>query len=586
MNLQHKRSHWSRWVAYIAVFALIAAACGGDDAPTATTAAEAPATTAAEAPATTAAEAPTTTAAPMEEAEELRPVPTLRITTKTAAEGPPRYEQARLIAESWTAGGVPAEIEPVDSSELGRRGFTVKDFDVYIIIYDPTTDRLDPENFLARFTTAKAVINGSNLSGYTNPAYDDLYQAQVNATSFDERVAAVHEMQQLLFDHQPVAPFIHIVIGGAYNSADWTNFVKSVGTPVYHFWNAISLTPVGHSDPLVIGVTSGADTLNPVVAATSEAAGTIAHMYDPLLRIGPDGDLVNWAASDYSIDGATVSVTLRDGMTFHDGEPVTGEDVAFTFNYLVEKESPLYGGRLGPVESVTADGNNVEITLSAPNAAFATTALAQVPILPEHIWSAIDDPGAFANDEPVGSGPFKFESRALGEDLRLAAHADHFSPPAASGLIWAVFGSLDGLLAAIETQEIDVLGDFVSLTQLSLLQGVEGVAIESNTGHGVNALHYNMRREPFCDLHMRTALSLLVPTEDMIDIVYEGVAAVSNGIIAPPLWANPDVGPVPYDPDAARSHLEAAGYVFGDDGTLYYPPSDADNRDMSFCASS
>ena len=55
-------------------------------------------------------------------------------------------------------------------------------------------------------------------------------------------------------------------------------------------------------------------------------------MYDPLLRIGPDGDLVNWAASDYSIDGATVSVTLRDGMTFHDGEPVTGEDVAFTFN--------------------------------------------------------------------------------------------------------------------------------------------------------------------------------------------------------------------------------------------------------------
>ena len=573
MNQQYKRRSWSRWVLCIAVLALIAAACGSDE-PAATTAA--PATTAAEAPAPTEAADPT---------EGLREVPTLRIITKTAAEGPPRYEQARLIAESWTAAGITAEIEPVESSELGRRGFTVKDFDVYIIIYDPTTDRLDPENFLARFTTGKAVENGSNLSGYTNPAYDDLYQAQVNATSFDERLTAVHEMQQLLSDDQPVAPFIHIVIGGAYNSADWTNFVKSVGTPVYHFWNAISLTPTGGPEPLVIGVTSGADTLNPVVAATSEAAVTIAHMYDPLLRIGPDGDLVNWAASDYSIDGATVSVTLREGMTFHDGEPVTGDDVAFTFNYLVEKESPLYGGRLSPVESVTANGNNVEITLSAPNAAFVTTALAQVPILPEHVWSAIDDPSAFANDDPVGSGPFKFESRALGEDLRLAAHTDHFSPPAAPGLVWAVFGSLDGLLAAIETQEIDVLGDFVSLTQLSLLEGVEGVAIESNTGHGVNALHYNMRREPFCDKHMRIALSYLVPTEDMVDIVYEGVAAVSNGIIAPPLWANPDVGPVPYDPDAARAHLETAGYVFGDDGTLYYPPADADNRDMSFCAS-
>ena len=407
----------------------------------------------------------------------------------------------------------------------------------------------------------------------------------MNATSFDERLAAVHEMQQLLHDHQPVAPFIHIVIGGAYNSADWTNATKSVGTPVYHFWNAIGLTPVGDPEPLVIGLTSGAQTLNPVVAATSEAAVTISHMYDPLLRIGPDGDLVHWAASDYSIDGSTISVTLRDGMTFHDGEAVTGEDVAFTFNYLVEKESPLYGGRLSPIESVTADGNNVEITLSAPNAAFATTALAQVPILPEHVWSAIDDPSSFANDEPVGSGPFKFESRALGEDLRLAAHADHFSPPAAPSLVWVVFGSLDGVFAALEAGEIDVLGDFVSLTQLSILEGAEGIAIESNTGHGVNALHYNMRREPFCDLHMRLALSLLVPTEDMIDIVYEGVAAASNGIIAPPLWANPDLDGVPYDPDGARAHLEAAGYVFGDDGTLYYPPSDADNRDMSFCAS-
>ncbi len=569
MSSRYKRKGRSFWVVYLAAFALIWAACGAEE-ETATTAA-----------ATTA--APAATEAPM--AEELRPVPTLRIITKTAAEGPPRYEQARLIAESWTAAGIPSEIEPVESSELGRRGFSVKDFDVYIIIYDPTTDRLDPENFLARFTTAKAVEDGSNLSGYTNPVYDELYQAQVNATTFDERLGAVHEMQQLLRDHQPVAPFIHIVIGGAYNSADWTNFTKSVGTPVYHFWNAIGLTPAGEPEPLVIGITSGAQTLNPVVAATSEAAVTIAHMYDPLLRIGPDGDLVNWAASDYSIDGATVNVTVRDGMTFHDGEPVTGEDVVFTFNYLVEKESPLYGGRLSPVDSVTADGNSVEITLSAPNAAFATTALAQVPILPQHIWSAIDDPSQFANDEPVGSGPFRFESRALGEDLRLAAHTDHFSPPVAPGLVWVVFGSLDGLFAALETGEIDVLGDFVSLTQLSILEGVEGVAIESNTGHGVNALHYNMRREPFCDAHMRIALSYLVPTDDMIDIVYEGVAAASRGIIAPPLWAHPDLEQVPYDVDAARGHLESAGYVFGDDGTLYYPPSDADNRDMSFCAS-
>ena len=98
--------------------------------------------------------------------QELRPVETIKILTLTAAEGPARFEQARLIAESWQAAGIPAEIEP--GRQIGKRGFAAKDFDIYIIIYDPTTDRLDPENFLARFITAKAVDNGSNLSGYVN----------------------------------------------------------------------------------------------------------------------------------------------------------------------------------------------------------------------------------------------------------------------------------------------------------------------------------------------------------------------------------------------------------------------------------
>lgn len=512
--------------------------------------------------------------------QELRPVETIKILTLTAAEGPARFEQARLIAESWQAAGIPAEIEP--GRQIGKRGFAAKDFDIYIIIYDPTTDRLDPENFLARFITAKAVDNGSNLSGYVNPAYDELYKAQVNATSFDARVAAVHEMQQLLIDDQPAAPFIHIVIGGAYNSADWTGFTKSVGTPVYHFWNAIGLTPVGDPKPLVIGITSEALTLNPVAAATSEARVTLTHIYDPLMRVGPDGALVNWAAEDVALDENTVTVKLREGMTFHDGEPVTGDDVAFTFQYLVDKESPLYAGRLSPVESVSADGNTVVITLSAPNAAFATTALAQVPILPEHIWSAIDDPTAFANDQPVGSGPFKFVSRALGQDLRLAAHADHFSPPAAPGLVWATFGSLDALLAAVETKEIDVLGNFVSLRQLAILDGVEGVTVEQNPSHGVNLLHYNMRLDRLCDRHMRKALSYLIPTEDMIDIVYEGGAVASSGIIAPPLWAKPGLEPIPYDVDAALAELSAAGYVMKD-GKLHYPPAGADNRVLDNC---
>lgn len=510
--------------------------------------------------------------------EDLEAVPTIRLLTKTAADDPARFEQGRLIVEAWQDAGIPAELEPVDSAEIGRRGFAVKDFDVYLIAYDPTTDRLDPDNFLARFSSSTAQEDGSNLSGYTNSTYDELYDAQLSAATEEERRDAVLQMQQMLHEQQPGAPFLHVLMGGAYNSAEWTNFTQSVGTPVYHFWNSIGLTPNDSAQPLVIGITSEAQTLNPVTAATTEAGIPLSHIYDSLLRVDEEGALVNWAAQDVAVDGETITVTLRDGMTFHDGEAVTADDVAFSFDYLTQNESPLFAGRLGTVENVKADGNAVVITLASPNASFMTTALAQVPILPEHIWAQIDDPAAFANESPVGSGPFQFESRSLGAELRVSAFADHFSPPNAPGIVWATFGSLDAEIGALEAGEIDMLGDFVSLAQISNLEDAAGVTVLSEPSHGVNLLHYNMRREPFGDRHFRRALSHLIPVEDIIEVVFDGQGQPAASVIATPLWRDDSLGPFGYDPDRAREELEAAGYVFGDDGTLYFPPADNDNR--------
>lgn len=569
MSKLHRNRFGARWLVLLAAVALVVAACDtsetSDD--TSTTAASS----------TAAAPTPTTVA----DTAGLRPVETIKLLTKTAADDPARYEQARLIAEAWSSAGIPAEIEPVANVEIGRRGFSSKEFDVYLIQYDPTIDRLDPENFLARFWSEKAVDDGSNLSGYRNSTYDDMYLAQANATSQDDRLDIVHEMQQLLAQDVPAAPYLSILLAGVYNSADWTGFTKStVGSPVYSIWNALSLTSKGEPEYIVVSITEEAQDLNPVTAAQSQVEIPLSYMYDSLLRVGPDGELVNWAAEEVTIDGTSVSVTLREGMVFHDGEPVTGEDVAFSFAYLAEKESPLYAGRLSPIESITVDGNNVEITLSAPNAAFPTTALAQVPILPMHIWSGIDDPASFVNDHPIGSGPFKFESRRLGTELRVAANTDHFNPPSAPGLAWAVFGSLDASIGAVERGEVDILGDFVSTTQVAALEGIDGVTIESNISHGSNLLHYNMRIESLSDAYMRRALTYLVPSQDMIDIVYEGEGVLVGSIILTPLWNDTSLLPVETSVDLALAELAKAGYVFGEDGTLYYPPDGSDNRDL------
>ena len=109
---------------------------------------------------------------------------------------------------------------------------------------------------------------------------------------------------------------------------------------------------------------------------------------DPLAaKVPPEVEPEPWAASDITfVDDTTVEVTLREGMTFHDGEPVTAADVAFTLDFLSAIESPAFASRLTGLESVEAvDDLTVTIRLAEPSAAFPTVALAAVPILPRHV---------------------------------------------------------------------------------------------------------------------------------------------------------------------------------------------------------
>ena len=514
----------------------------------------------------------------VEDVEGLRPVEPFTVLTKTAADDPRRFEEARLIVEAWQAAGIPAELEAVDSAEVSERGFANKEFDTYLIAYDPTLERLDPDDFLSRFWSGTAESDGSNLSGYRNDEYDELYLGQLRAGTDEERMDFVREAERLLSEEQPAAPYLRQTIGSAYNSGDWTGAVSALGNPVYHIWNSLQMRPTGDRRTLVVGVIAETQTLNPVTATTSEAAITLSHIYDSLVRIGPEGEPVDWAASDVQVEGSTVEVTLRDGMTFHDGRPVTGEDVAFTIDYLLENEAPLYAAKLDGVTSTSVEGDTVTIKLDSPSASFVPTALATVPILPKHVWEGVD-PADFANDQPVGSGPFAFESRKLGASLELQAFEDHFQPPEADGIIWATFGSIDAEIGALQQGEIDILGDFLSVSQLDALKDADRVTVQEETSHGWNGVHFNMRREPFNDLHFRRALAALIPVDDIREIVLRGGGEPTSTVLAEQLpWHDTELEDLSRELEAATQEMEEAGYVIGSDGTLYYPPEGEDNR--------
>ncbi|MQA80264.1 MAG: hypothetical protein GEV10_17570 [Streptosporangiales bacterium] len=507
-------------------------------------------------------------------------VPAIRLLTKTAAEDPRRYEQTRLIAERWKTAGIPAQLTPVRGTELTRRAFTSKDFDAFVVTYDPTPERLDPDDFLRRFTTANATEAGSNNSGFANASYDKYYAAQRSATTEKERRTAVFAAQKLLYEQQPARPFAHLAIAGAYRSDRWANIEKAAGNPVFNIWNSIGAKPTTGRRNLVVGTIAEPPTLNPVALDTTEALLPLSHVYDSLVRIGPDGNLRNWAADDITENGETVTARLRPGMRFSDGSPVTAADVAFTIDYLVEEKSPLFGPKLEEVESVKTSGRTITITLKAPSAAFVSTVLSQMPILPKHVWRKVQDPTTYANASPVGSGPFSFASRNLGSELRFTANRSHFFAPRIDGLTMAVLGSFDAEVGALGRGDIDMIGDQQSVAQLKTIQNKPDIAIVKTDSFGWSGVHYNMRGAPFDDLHFRRALSYLVPVQDIIDIALDGQGRPAGSVIAPSLreWYDPSLEPYPYDPQAAMKELRKAGYAFDEDGVLYYPAKDADRR--------
>lgn len=501
------------------------------------------------------------------------PVPTIQLLTKTAANDPSRFELSRMIVEAWQEAGIDAELLPVDDAQLNARTFTGKDYDAFVVSYGPTPERLDPDNLLSRFQSDGATDAGSNVSMFVDPGYDAAYLEQNQAGDAETRRAAVEEAQRILYDEVPVVPLIYPVVGAAYRSDRWEGIEAAVGYPLFNVWNATSATPLDDRDTLVVGTVFDPPTLNPVLVDTLESQIPLSLVYDTPLAIDADGETVERAAESVEVSGTEVTLTLRDGMTFSDGAPVTGADLAFTVEYLRDTAAPLYAAGLSGVSGVVADGQTVTITLAAPAAAFTDVTLTQLPILPRHAWSAVADPTTFTNDAPVGSGPFVLEQRRIGESLSFAARPDHYDAPVVDRLELAILGSFEAGISALTSGEIDLYDDVQPATQYQSLKETDGVTVVETQSHGWRGLHLNTSRAPFDDRAFRVALRSLVPYDDLVDVVMEGAAEPGGSVIAPSLeqWHDPGLAPFEYDAGAAMEALADAGYAFGPDGRLYYP---------------
>jgi len=334
-------------------------------------------------------------------------------------------------------------------------------------------------------------------------------------------------------------------------------------------------------------ITGDEGTLNPYTYITGFPGWNLLMLqYDSLMQIDIDGVPQPWLASsvETSEDGLVYSIELVDGITWHDGEPLTADDVAFTVEYFTTNPAASRFARdLNSVEGAEATGDlSVEITLTAPNPSFPLRALADVPIIPEHIWADVTTPEEhqFEDVSNVGTGPYRITEYSANQSYTLEANPDYFrGAPAVDELVLVLFADDAGALAAMNSGEVDVIFGQVAPEQIELLGAQEGIEILQGPEYTNQLLNYDAQLPPFDDVVVRQAMSMAIDRQDLVDTVFLGAATAGNAG-----WTHPDspaFNPAietTFDVGAANSLLDDAGYEDSDgDGVREY-----DGQPMSF----
>lgn len=316
---------------------------------------------------------------------------------------------------------------------------------------------------------------------------------------------------------------------------------------------------------------SDESTLNPYTYVTGFPGWNLLMLqYDAIMQLDADGIPQPWLASSVtaSEDGSVYTVDLKPGITFNDGTPMTSADIKFTVEYFQANVQSRFTAAVGSTTVATPSETQAVFTLAAPNASFPLRVLADVPILPKHIWESIENPAEYAFDSPtnVGTGPYKLVEYSPEQFYRFEANNDYFAGlPQVAELVIVQFADDAGAIAALRSQEVDMIVRPVAPEQIAILQAEEGIEVLQGPQFTTTLLTYDTQKAPFDRVEVRQAVSLAIDRQDLVDTVYLGGATTGNiGWIHPMQAAYNDAVVTTTDVAAANALLDGIGAVDSD----------------------
>jgi peptide/nickel transport system substrate-binding protein len=514
------------------------------------------------------------------------PIRTLTLLTRPQAVDPQEYQSAQLVAQEWRKLGLDIKVEAMPWEQLADHVWYERsawDMTAWQMVGRP--ERGDPDEIIFNLFHSSTAEEGYNFVGYNNPAYDELAEAQRAETDPNARQQLIFQAQQVLNEDQPYAFLVYPKSTYAFRSDVWdsASIVEQNGIGIKNFWSFIGATPLGEQKDMILNSADPLQAINPLFISGAVDSWVTELIWDRLMRVGTDGLAQPWAAESYEwVDDTTIDVTLRSGMTWHDGQPVTVDDVIFSFQAPMGEEVPMYKPFVGNIASIEATGDNtLRFKLNEPSAAFLVTTLAKINLVPKHVWEPVledlstkeENAESYQEEMPIGSGPFKFVRWLAAEEVVLEANPDHWSAPKMSRWILRIVPNAEASLGMLRSGELNFLSNYAGDPTV-LLQTAEGNPIEvvSSTDIGFRFIGFNERRPPFDDPAFRRALSLSVNRNLIAQAAYQGFGVPANSpvSVALPFWNNPEVGEVETGLELAQKILADAGYTLVGD-KLHYP---------------
>ena len=503
------------------------------------------------------------------------------------------HESDMLIARKLQAVGLKVNIKFAPNWVTFRK--SIDDpwpFDIFSSGFNERPDRLEPDRILSEFSKEQIGKGKRNFYGYESAEYNKVLQKSREELDVKRRRKLISKAQEILVRDIPSIAVFHLKSLQPYDTKKWTNVQAGPGLGLFNLFNMTEATPKTSDKSIAISSVDVVSALNPLNVPSTNLIMMNKFVYDNLAAVTPESEVVPWAAESWKVlDSKTIDVTLRKGMKFHDGKPVTPEDIKFSFEYLKKYKVASYMLLVKPIAQVKVlDSRRVRFVLEHPFAPLLMTTFTTIPIVPKHIWENVVEreklkhPDEWQNPRPIGSGPFKFDYIRPGEEIAFVRNPDHFRAPKVDAAMITFPANREAEFLMLKKGTVD----FIDSKGLNPVRAKELAQTEHKEvielgGISVHWIGFNLRDgHPTMDWNLRHAIAHLVPYDAIVKNILQGKGDAGAGFIAPAnkFWHNFDLqrreveGKVhihQFGIEKARRILKDAGFEWDSSGRLYWP---------------